>query len=469
MVNHYQLMKISKDPAMIISNPEQHMTDLQQRLMKGSAAGTSRSQGNLFELIMNNKLASAPPSTVPGVSSSIPPELLVRNRPVPKGGADPESSPEKISHPQAQGSRIRMTVSAETPRIAVNEVRQKIDFQSAPPVQGPDQSKKAPPENKAQPDRSVCTGIRPDARHHLAASLSIDRVRGSGFGSVSMQTKDLNEPKSILDRAGAEYGLRGDREPTPEKGSLLIAGKNSLEKPKDKTLAYADHPAFNPAGSSVIIQTTNQNSTRPGHLAARFESSNKSGAIGYDRRGGTCYGIYQLSSRMGTMGEFLDFLDEKAPDISRRLRQAGPANTGGRSGAMPLEWKTISSQQPERFSSLQHEFIYENFYLPAARGVQARTGLEMGSASPALREVLWSTAVQHGVHGAMNIFERVADRLDARELRPPEREIIQAVYQERRTRFSGSTHAVQTAVQSRFNQEMKIALAMLKGSADTQA
>ncbi|TVR01899.1 MAG: hypothetical protein EA399_01085 [Desulfovibrionales bacterium] len=204
---------------------------------------------------------------------------------------------------------------------------------------------------------------------------------------------------------------------------------------------------------------------QPGVLAARFESANRPDAIGYDRLGGTCYGMYQLSSRMGGLDAFLKFLDTEAPQWARRLREAGPANTRGRTGAMPAEWKRIHRENPERFAALQHAFTRKTYYDPAADLVNHRTGLDPNQASPALREVLWSTAVQHGVNGAANIFQRALDTASANGP-PRESDLIQAIYNERKTRFTGSTQAVRSAVQNRFEQEMQMALALLSEERD---
>ena len=91
-----------------------------------------------------------------------------------------------------------------------------------------------------------------------------------------------------------------------------------------------------------------------GKLSAQFESGRDGiAAIGYDRNGGTSYGKYQVSSRAGSLNDFLAFLDGEAPDISKRLRAAGPGNTGSRKGAMPDMWRAIADEQPERFEALQ--------------------------------------------------------------------------------------------------------------------
>ena len=220
-------------------------------------------------------------------------------------------------------------------------------------------------------------------------------------------------------------------------------------------------------GESTLLTGAGSEPTQPGILAARFESASRPDAIGYDRRGGTCYGTYQLSSRMGGMDAFLKFLDTEAPQWAKRLRDAGPANTKGRNGAMPAEWKRIHREAPERFAGLQHAFTQKTYYDPAANLVQRRTGINPDQASPALREVLWSTAVQHGVNGAANIFQRALETISANDNGPPrESDLIQAIYNERKTRFTGSTQAVRSAVQNRFEQEMHLALGLLPEERD---
>ena len=112
-----------------------------------------------------------------------------------------------------------------------------------------------------------------------------------------------------------------------------------------------------------------------GSLSAQFESGdNGPEVIGYDGKGGTSYGTYQISSRAGTMHSFLDYLSEKAPDIARQLQAAGPANTGSRFGKMPATWQKIAAQDPTRFSTLQNDFIEQTHYLPAMQEITEKTG-----------------------------------------------------------------------------------------------
>lgn len=204
-----------------------------------------------------------------------------------------------------------------------------------------------------------------------------------------------------------------------------------------------------------------------GRLSARFESGGDGiAAIGYDRNGGTSYGKYQIASRVGSMDNFLKFLDNEAPDLSRRLRAAGPPNTGGRRGAMPDAWRAIAGEQAERFEALQEAFIHESHYKPAVEAIAQRTGLEADKLSPAMQEVIWSTAVQHGPAGAARIFDR-ADNMSGKPADPAyERKLISNVYALRANQFGSSTSEVRAAVGNRFRQEKTLALNMLNGGAD---
>lgn len=199
-----------------------------------------------------------------------------------------------------------------------------------------------------------------------------------------------------------------------------------------------------------------------GKLSAQFESGRDGvAAVGYDRNGGTSYGKYQVSSRAGSLGDFLDFLDSEAPDLSKRLRASGPGNTGSRKGAMPDVWRAIASEQPERFEDLQEAYVRESHYKPAVEAISQRTSLDADKLSTAMREVIWSTAVQHGPTGAARIFARADDMSGSPNDPGYERKLITNVYKVRSGQFGSSTSEVQAAVQNRFRQERTLALNLL--------
>ena len=239
------------------------------------------------------------------------------------------------------------------------------------------------------------------------------------------------------------------------KSSNAAAGR--LGKPHD--VLPETGAAAQTVRAKIVRQT--HDAEKIGTLSARFESGAEGiAAIGYDQMGGTSYGKYQIASRPGSMEHFLRFLDAAAPDVSAKLRAAGPANTGGRKGRMPAAWREIAEQEPDRFAELQERFIRDSHYAPALEAVR-RAGFNTEEFSPALKEVLWSTAVQHGPHGAAKIFIRAAEQADAS--RPGEKDVIRNVYASRAKQFTSSTESVRTAVQQRLRQEQRLALSMTEG------
>lgn len=200
-----------------------------------------------------------------------------------------------------------------------------------------------------------------------------------------------------------------------------------------------------------------------GELSKTFESGDRGpGTIGYDARGGTSYGSFQISSRQGSMDRFIEFLDTRAPRLARRLHAAGPSDTGGTEGRMPRTWRRLAAEDPEGFESLQREFVSESHYKPALARVLDMTGLTEADLPPALKEVVFSTAVQHGPSGAAAIFRRALNKLE--ELGPEAfPRLIETVYSLRARRFGGSTAHIRAAVATRLENERDMALQLLAG------
>lgn len=313
----------------------------------------------------------------------------------------------------------------------------------------------------------------------LAGRSPSDILQGQLFGKAQMDIAQTRAMESMMRGIGSSpleaarglgtarqlrnFASRGQDRPGP--GEMIkgrTKSKNRLnrgglrdvqERELPEVKSTVSRPVAEPAGLGL------------GSLSARFESG-KAGiaAIGYDSKGGTSYGKFQIASRVGSMKNFLDFLDSQAPDLASRLKSAGPANTGSRRGAMPDEWKAIAAEQPERFGALQESFIRESHYEPALRSITQRTSLSEDNISSAMREVIWSTAVQHGPAGAARIFSQ-AEGMSGKPDDPGfERKLIANVYSVRSGQFGGHTSEVQAAVQSRFRQEKDLALGMLNAS-----
>jgi len=200
-----------------------------------------------------------------------------------------------------------------------------------------------------------------------------------------------------------------------------------------------------------------------GELCAEYESGGDSAAIGYGAKDEVFYGVYQIASNCGTMGRFLKFLEAKAPDISRYLVTPGPGDTGSDLGDMSSAWRRVAAEQGRRFAALQHEFILKSHYEPAAKGIDMACGLDIAKKPLVLREVLWSTVVQHGVRGATEIFTAAVINLRANSNNTAniDRAMIEEIYRLRSGQFEGREAGLQKAVLNRLQNEKEKAVGML--------
>lgn len=201
-----------------------------------------------------------------------------------------------------------------------------------------------------------------------------------------------------------------------------------------------------------------------GNLSKQYESGSKGpAAIGYDSTGGYSYGSYQIASNTGTMNNYMKYLKENNPEYYSELQAAGGVNAASRGDPRFQEkWKELA--QDPGFAKSQHDFIQATHYDPAASRLQSQ-GLDLNSRSPALRDVVWSTAVQHGANN--NVVQNALRGKDPSTM--TDQQIINAIYDERGSRtpsgslkyFKSSKPEVQVSVLNRFKNERNTALSSL--------
>ena len=192
-----------------------------------------------------------------------------------------------------------------------------------------------------------------------------------------------------------------------------------------------------------------------GNLSKRYESNGKSTAIGFDAVGGWSYGLYQIATRPGTMSLFLAWLaNSRYKWAYERLKRAG-GDIAARDGsnAFKSAWEALADD-PE-FTNAQHEYIKFSHYDVQAGRINAH-GLNIDTRSGALRDVVWSTAVQHGAK--TNVITGVIAEHGAL----PDAQLIPLIYAERRTRFGSSAPDIRASVMRRFDSEQAEALRMLR-------
>lgn len=202
-----------------------------------------------------------------------------------------------------------------------------------------------------------------------------------------------------------------------------------------------------------------------GDLSAKYESNGNPSAISNSSGdpGGKSYGIWQLASRKGSVGRFLKWLKKRNSDFYTNLADARKADGGAFGNEFDECWHELGRTQTEEFSSVQEQFIKEGYYDTAVDVLKDRFGFDIEERSLALRSVLFSTSVQHGVGGASAIFARVNEKFKLND--SSDRQIINAVYDERsrvNVYFSKCSYKVRRAVYNRFVFERADALALLE-------
>ena len=116
---------------------------------------------------------------------------------------------------------------------------------------------------------------------------------------------------------------------------------------------------------------------------------------------------------------------------------------------------------------MQENFILESHYKPALEGIGENTRLDVNRLSKAMREVIWSTAVQHGPAGAARLFGK-ADDLSGAADGGYEKRLIRNLYALRAGQFGSSDAGVRAAVGNRFKKEEVLALNMLGGDGNNR-
>ena len=115
------------------------------------------------------------------------------------------------------------------------------------------------------------------------------------------------------------------------------------------------------------------------------------------------------------------------------------------------------------FLQSQHDFIVAKKLDPALRRISDIKGLNLEYRSPVVRDVLYSTATQHGEGGAADVFHSALG-FDASDL--SDEDIINKIYQERSNvgkYFRKSSIEIQNNLKNvRFPNENAKALKLLK-------
>lgn len=198
--------------------------------------------------------------------------------------------------------------------------------------------------------------------------------------------------------------------------------------------------------------TDNYNGDLLGYISEIYESNGDPGAIssGVGDAGGVSYGAFQFSTKTGSLADFVLWLKEQNINFYNQLNNAFIQDGGTYGINFNAVWKSLGQNNYNEFYNLQHYHIKIKFYDVMIKKLKD-TGIDYTSRlnSFAVRNMLWSIAVQHGQTGGFNLvkqFSGVTNDIN----------FIDAVYDERslvEKYFSSSSKEVQESVRARFVKE----------------
>ncbi len=232
-----------------------------------------------------------------------------------------------------------------------------------------------------------------------------------------------------------------------------------------------------------------------GWLASRYEVGNRgsetisSGKLpdGSDDPGGKSYGLFQMAARRGLNGSTVqEFVKETYPDDFRKVNTGDPKTkeelTPG-TNEFAAKWLEVARREGRNFFLAEQEFISDTYYVPIVSRLKTELGLDLEARSDALRNVIWSVAVQLGPPAdpkgqALQLLKKGLVRWDKKELSAlydrkmmkgiSDEDLIKAIYAERdrRDKDGGMVWFGGRNIGSRFTLEKKDALAALQAEAE---
>jgi hypothetical protein len=162
-----------------------------------------------------------------------------------------------------------------------------------------------------------------------------------------------------------------------------------------------------------------------GDLSAQYETGGRGvstvssgmGRNGIPDRGGVSYGSYQMTSQTPQRDKNGNLLIVRnGGNVARFLQTDGARWANEFAGHQPgsssfsAAWRRIAQREGAALHTAEHTWVKRENYDPAARLIKNETRLDVDVGPPALRDVLWSTAVQHGAGSPKR------PRLDARRI-----------------------------------------------------
>ncbi len=195
------------------------------------------------------------------------------------------------------------------------------------------------------------------------------------------------------------------------------------------TQAYGRYAPDGMDSDYYALLDVNDEAMRLGSLSAKYESNGNPATISEGKdTGGVSYGAYQFSSRYGVPLAFVEWCisSDSGKEVGERLKAAYELDENTYGENFNAEWKKIAQESPEGFLFLQHSFTKARFYDVVVEKLEKNVkGFKVDNYTIALKNVIWSRAVQNGVNS--DVITKAFESLGGFD-NQPEDILIKAIY-----------------------------------------
>ncbi len=313
---------------------------------------------------------------------------------------------------------------------------------------------------------------REDARRlYIADGL----MRGGMAPDVLIKTLDVPSYLTELRQPSGAIGA-GEWTDSAAASPAPIAPAQSGHKDQAShrpTGARQTSPSPAIAENLGILSMSQESSANP-LRAAGIVSANKSGSD----PGGVSYGAFQFSTQLPkpkdgrpadpSQSQVMKFLNSPyaAP---WRSQFAGLKDAASPNGVVATVWRRVAAAEPEAFLNAQYNYAKHAYYDPVVKHVAEATGLNIDAQSLAVRNAVWSTAVQHSCPARLILSAIGTLKGDAQPNIQGQQALINAIYDTRAAyvsrlpKFKKKPFAAELpGLLARYRRERKMALGLLQ-------
>lgn len=195
-----------------------------------------------------------------------------------------------------------------------------------------------------------------------------------------------------------------------------------------------------------------------GKTSKQYESGRSGAATistGRGDHGGVSYGSYQLSTKAGTLKEFLDKTNNYHHEFDGLVPKTKAFNE---------KWVALANNDPA-FGKAQHDFVAASHYEPQMEELR-KAGYDFSERGKAIQDMVWSTAVQYRAK-TVRVVRRAEEESGLDFQTATDKEIISAVQDSKRRHvnadFRSSSPAVQNSIKNNRIPDEKANLLKLDG------